>query len=94
MLERETPLGLLFMHPADAADLGLGQHSPVRVFSRRGEVDTRVELAPELPVGTVSMPYHFHEAPCNRLTNTAQDPVTKMPELKACAVRVEKREEA
>jgi formate dehydrogenase alpha subunit len=94
VLERETPLGLLFMHPADAADLGLGQHSPVRVFSRRGEVDTRVELAPELPVGTVSMPYHFHEAPCNRLTNTAQDPVTKMPELKACAVRVEKREEA
>ncbi|MEI8597110.1 hypothetical protein P4S64_03750 [Vibrio sp. M60_M31a] len=35
------------------------------------------------------MPYHFKEAPSNQLTNTAQDPVTKMPELKACAVEVE-----
>ncbi len=94
VLERETPPGLLFMHPDDAAGLGLGQHSPVRVVSRRGAVDTKVELTPDLPPGVVSMPYHFREAPCNRLTNTAQDPVTKMPELKACAVRVEKREEA
>ena len=35
------------------------------------------------------MPYHFREAPCNRLTNDAQDPSTKMPELKACAVAVQ-----
>jgi formate dehydrogenase major subunit len=35
------------------------------------------------------MPYHFKEAPSNQLTNTAQDPITKMPELKACAVAVE-----
>jgi formate dehydrogenase major subunit len=32
------------------------------------------------------MPYHFREAPCNRLTNCAQDPISHMPELKACAV--------
>ena len=82
------------MHPEDAIVLGLQQHSPVTIYSRRGEVDTCVELTPDLPPGLVSMPYHFHEAPCNRLTNTAQDPVTKMPELKACAVRVEKRSEA
>jgi formate dehydrogenase major subunit len=63
----------------------------VRVSSRRGQVDTRVEITADLPVGVVSMPYHFNEAPCNRLTNTAQDPITKMPELKACAVRVERR---
>lgn len=94
VLERETPAGLLFMHPDDAAAQGLHQHSPVTVFSRRGEVDTRVELTADLPRGLVSMPYHFSEAPCNRLTNNVQDPVTKMPELKACAVRVEAREEA
>ena len=35
------------------------------------------------------MPYHFKEAPSNQLTNDAQDPLTKMPELKACAVRIE-----
>ena len=62
---------------------------PVRV--KGGQVDTCVEITEDLPVGVVSMPYHFNEAPCNRLTNTAQDPITKMPELKACAVRVERR---
>ncbi|MOA25669.1 molybdopterin dinucleotide binding domain protein [compost metagenome] len=42
-----------------------------------------------MPPGTLSMPYHFREAPCNILTNSAQDPQSKMPELKACAVAIE-----
>jgi predicted molibdopterin-dependent oxidoreductase YjgC len=32
------------------------------------------------------------EQAANRLTNTAFDPVAKIPELKVCAVRVEKME--
>ncbi len=89
LLERETPAGLLFMNPADAAKLGLSQHQGVRVRSRRGFLETRVQLSDDLPRGTLGMPYHFSEAPCNRLTNNAQDPISKMPELKACAVAVE-----
>ena len=42
----------------------------------------------DVPPGLVSMPYHFREAPSNQLTNAAQDPISKMPELKACAVAV------
>ena len=41
------------------------------------------------PPGTVSMTFHFHEAPTNVLTNAAYDPVAKIPETKVCAVRVE-----
>lgn len=89
LLERETPNGVLFIHPRDAAPLGIFQGSPVRISSRRGKVETRAVLSEELPAGTVAMPYHFKEAPSNQVTNNAQDPVTKMPELKACAVRVE-----
>jgi len=89
LLERETPNGVLFIHPSDASPLGIRQGSPVRISSRRGEVETRAVLSEELPEGTVAMPYHFKEAPSNQVTNNAQDPVTKMPELKACAVRVE-----
>ena len=89
LLERETPAGLLFINPADAAQLGLSQHQGVRVRSRRGFLETRVQLSDDLPRGTLGMPYHFSEAPCNRLTNNAQDPISKMPELKACAVAVE-----
>jgi formate dehydrogenase major subunit len=89
LLERETPAGLLFMNPADGAALDLYDHQAVRVRSRRGCLETRVQFTDDVPRGTLAMPYHFSEAPCNRLTNDAQDPVTKMPELKACAVAVE-----
>ena len=89
LLERETPAGLLFIHPQDAADLGLRAGQGVRLRSRRGTLETRAQLSDEVPPGTLSMPYHFREAPCNILTNGAQDPQSKMPELKACAVAVE-----
>ncbi len=88
LLERETPGGILFINPADAQALAIGSQARVRICSRRGEVETRAVITDEVPPGTVAMPYHFKEAPSNRLTNTAQDPVTRMPELKACAVRV------
>lgn len=86
LLEREIPAGLLFIHPQDAARLGLDEAQGVRVASRRGVLETRAHLTDDVPLGTVAMPYHFREAPCNRLTNSAQDPISHMPELKACAV--------
>ncbi|MEX6503695.1 formate dehydrogenase subunit alpha [Pseudomonas zhanjiangensis] len=88
LLERETPAALLFMHPEDGIALGLRDQQAVGVRSRRGYLETRVHLTDDVPRGTLAMPYHFREAPCNRLTNGAQDPVSKMPELKACAVAV------
>ncbi len=36
------------------------------------------------------MTFHFAKSPTNVLTNPVLDPVSKMPELKVCAVRVEK----
>jgi predicted molibdopterin-dependent oxidoreductase YjgC len=37
---------------------------------------------------------HFHEAAANLLTIDALDPLAKIPEYKACAVRIEAAEEA
>src|SRR5690606_30000403 len=48
LLERETPVGLLFMHPADGAALGLHDHQAVRVRSRRGSVETRVQFTDDV----------------------------------------------
>jgi predicted molibdopterin-dependent oxidoreductase YjgC len=39
--------------------------------------------------GVVFIPFHFSEAPANALTNNAVDAESKIPEFKACAVRVE-----
>jgi formate dehydrogenase alpha subunit len=89
LLERETPSGVLFISSDDAERLHIKPGTPLRISSRRGEVETQAVVTDDLPVGTVAMPYHFKEAPSNLLTNTAQDPVTKMPELKACAVKIE-----
>ena len=35
-------------------------------------------------------PFHFADGPANLLTNTAIDPIAKIPELKVCAARIEK----
>ncbi len=88
LLERETPAGVLFINPVDAKALQLQRFAPIGVRSRRGYLETRAMITDDVPPGLVSMPYHFKEAPSNQLTNTAQDPLTKMPELKACAVSV------
>ena len=88
LLERETPNGLLFIHPQDALDLGLKSHQGVTISSRRGCVETRIEISDQVSPGLLSMPYHFKEAPSNLLTNNAMDPSTEMPELKVCAVKL------
>jgi predicted molibdopterin-dependent oxidoreductase YjgC len=39
-------------------------------------------------VGVVFIPMHFAEAAANLLTIDALDPLAKIPEYKACAVRI------
>ena len=62
----------------------------VQVISRRGKVTARAKITEASPAGMISMSFHFAESPTNRLTNPALDPVAKIPELKVCAVRIEK----
>jgi len=40
--------------------------------------------------GLLFMPFHFIESNVNLLTNPAHDPIAKIPELKVCAVKLEK----
>lgn len=77
------------MEPQTGAAMGLIDGDMIRIHSRRGEVTVAVRLVPGTGPKVIFMPFHFREASANVLTNTAQDPVAKIPELKACAVRVE-----
>jgi anaerobic selenocysteine-containing dehydrogenase len=81
---------LVEMNPVDAKALGLADGQRVKVVSRRGEVTAKLKITPVSPPGVISMTFHFAESPTNVLTNPAVDPVAKIPELKVCAVRVEK----
>ena len=87
-LEQLRSEELVEIHPRDAAALRIATGDEVRVTSRRGEVVARALVTEVSPPGTVSMTFHFHEAPTNVLTNAAWDPVAKIPETKVCAVRV------
>jgi formate dehydrogenase alpha subunit len=77
------------MNHDDASVLGF----VVRIISRRGEVEAQIKLVDSIPKGLVSMTFHFSETPTNLLTNPALDPVSLTPELKVCAVRIEKQGE-
>ena len=76
------------IHPADADIHGIRNGDPVKVQSRRGEVVVRATVTEKTTVGVVFIPWHFHEAAANLLTNDALDPQAKIPEFKACAVQV------
>ncbi len=81
---------LVEMNPRDAEALGVADGDVVRVVSRRGEVMTIAKVTEDCPAGLVSMTFHFAESPTNQVTSPALDPVAKIPELKVCAVRIEK----
>ena len=85
-----APEAVLDIHPDDAANLGVADGGRVAVASRRGRVEMRSRISRSVDRGVVFTTFHFSEAPINRLTNDALDPVAKIPELKVCAVRVEK----
>jgi formate dehydrogenase (NADP+) alpha subunit len=80
----------LQINPADAAKLGISDGDMVSVTSRRGAVKAKAMVTGITPEGTVYMTFHFSETPTNRLTSPARDPQSHNPELKSCAVMVEK----
>jgi len=88
LLERENPRGLVWISELDAVRLGITTGTPVRVRSRRGEVEARALVSRDVAPGTVAMPYHVAEATPDHVTNDALDPIARMPELNVRAVDV------
>ena len=89
-LNRLAPECMMEISAQDAGKLGIGCGDKVLLRSRRGEIEVKAEITDRIPQGTVFIPFHYAEAAANQLTNTALDPVAKIPELKVCTVRVEK----
>jgi formate dehydrogenase alpha subunit len=79
------------VNPADAEKLGLGDGEGVRVVSRRGELEGFARLTEAVKQGTVFAPFvKINGSAANFLTNPALDPSARIPEYKACAVRLER----
>jgi formate dehydrogenase alpha subunit len=86
VLSELCPTGVVEMHPDDALKLGLVEGDVVVVSSKRGRVETPVRITEKSPPGLLFMPFHWHEAAANMLTNDALDPLAKIPEYKVSAV--------
>jgi anaerobic selenocysteine-containing dehydrogenase len=90
ILERMAPNAWLEMNPVDAARLGLRSHERVDIISRRGAVRAVELRVTEITApGQVFMPFHFSETNVNEVTQDAFDPISREPNYKQCAVRVE-----
>ncbi|AIJ05098.1 Formate dehydrogenase subunit alpha [Methanocaldococcus bathoardescens] len=78
------------INPDDAKSLKIRDGDIVKVISRRGEIIAKAKITEDIKRGVIFMPFHFVEANPNVLTNTALDEMCKIPELKVCAVKIER----
>ena len=89
-LNQIAPGSYVEINPEMASRLGLENGENVSVASRRGEITTKVKVTDIVEDGVIFIPFHFADGAANYLTNTALDPIAKIPELKVCAVRINK----
>ena len=95
ILERLSPNAWLEMNPRDAQSLSLKPHDRVDVVSSRGRVrSVELRVTEIIAPGQVFMPFHYAESNANQVTQSAFDPISREPNYKQCAVRVEKAQAA
>ncbi len=87
-LNERAPECFVEISPTDASKFGLDDGVRVNIASRRGEINARINISEKAVDGTVFIPFHFAEAAANKLTNSALDPISGIPEYKVCAVKI------
>jgi formate dehydrogenase major subunit/formate dehydrogenase alpha subunit len=89
-LNEMAPASFIEISRGDAARFGVKDGDQATVSSRRGEICARVRVSSKAVPGTIFIPFHYAEAAANKLTNAALDPISGIPELKVCAVKIDK----
>jgi predicted molibdopterin-dependent oxidoreductase YjgC len=89
-LNRICPEALAEINLEDAKALKVVDGEYVNIVSRRGAIRIKALVSEITDHGVVFVPFHFYESAVNNLTNCALDPVSKIPELKICAVKIVK----
>jgi len=91
ILAQLAPRAWLEMNPRDAQRLMLRPHELVDVVSARGRVHkVELRITEIVAPGQVFAPFHFAEWNINQVTQDIFDPISREPNYKQCAVRVEK----
>jgi assimilatory nitrate reductase catalytic subunit len=91
ILERLAPRAWLEMNPRDARALHLRPSDSVDVISQRGRVrELELLVTESVAQGQVFVPFHWAEFNANQVTQSIFDPISREPNYKQCAVRVER----
>lgn len=86
----QYPEPLLEIHPTLAARYNIRDRELVRVVTRRGAAEFPAQLVETIRTDTVFIPYHWPgRKSANQLTSGHLDPISKIPEFKVCAARLE-----
>ncbi|MCP5304496.1 MAG: formate dehydrogenase subunit alpha [Chromatiaceae bacterium] len=88
VLDAIEPVPVASLHPEQLDAIGVHAGEPIRLRSRRGEVVAHARADTGLRTGQVFLPFCYHEAAANLLTNEALDPDGKIPEFKFCAIQI------
>ncbi len=89
-LVEQYPEPLLEIHPTLAKQHGIRDHELVRVITARGNAEFPAQIVETIREDTVFIPYHWPgKKSANQLTTGALDPISKIPEFKVCACRLE-----
>ncbi len=90
-LTEECPEPYLELHPALAEKHKIAEGDTLRITSRRASIELKAKVVKTIRPDTVFIPYHWPDKQsANRLTQRALDPLSKIPEFKFSAVRIER----
>ncbi len=90
VLNTIEPWPYILINPQDLQALGMESGDLLTIESRRGALSVATRVDEGMQAGVLMMPFTYHEAAANLLTNDALDPFGKIPEFKFCAIRVSK----
>jgi formate dehydrogenase major subunit len=89
VLDAIEPVAVVYVNQQDLEGLGIEAGGEIIARSRRGEIRAFARPDGALKKGEVFIPFCYHEAAANLLTNEALDPFGKIPEFKFCAIKLE-----
>ena len=90
VLNTIEPWPYVLVNPEDLRSLDMESGDLLAIESRRGALTVATRVDEGMQQGVFMMPFTYHEAAANLLTNDALDPFGKIPEFKFCAIRVSK----
>ncbi|MEX0774564.1 MAG: molybdopterin oxidoreductase family protein [Phycisphaeraceae bacterium] len=94
-LVEQYPEPRIELHSQLAEKHGIKDGDWVTAESRRGDATLRAMVVATIRPDTIFIPYHWAgRKSANQLTISAQDPISKIPEYKVCAVRIRKADSA